>query len=369
MKKIKILQMPIANTQGGLTQYVLQNWKFINRDRFQFDFVTLSKFLDFADKLINEGCKIHYLSCSSMENVDRFIVEMKKVLAHDYDAIHLHTSYWNGFLAEILAKECGCQKIIVHSHSTLVDAADDKRRAKLIEEHNEYKKEFSEEYATHFCACSKASADWLFGQQIPRDKIRIMNNAIDVKRFVYSEVTRNQYRESFGIKNDFVIGFVGRLSYAKNPHMVMEIFKKLCEKVPNAKLLLVGTGPLEVEIHDLAYQLGIIDNILFLGRREDVAQLMQAMDVFILPSRFEGLGLVLIEAQAAGLKCIASSNIPLETKITPDVEYLPDDIELWVDEIVKYSQGYVRSDNIELIKNAGYSLEEQIKEVEKLYEE
>ncbi len=367
MKKIKVLQMPIANSQGGLTQYVLQNWKFIDKEKFQFDFVTLSKTLDFADELIADGCKIHYLSCSSMQNEVQFITEIKKILDEDYDVIHLHTSYWNGILVEKLAKEYGCPKIIVHAHSTMVDIADNTLREKAINEHIKYKISFPLEYATHYVACSKMAADWLFGEHIPRERVQILNNAIDTKRFAYSKEIRESYRKQLNIQNCYVIGHVGRFSYSKNHKMILEIFRGICKVKSNARLMLVGDGPLKADVQNKAEEYGIADKILFLGRREDTAQLMQAMDIFILPSRFEGLGLVLIEAQTAGLKCLANNCLPLESNITSNITYLPDSIDSWIDEIIKYSKGYDRFVNKELIEKAGFSLEQQIKTIEQLY--
>lgn len=367
MKKIKILQMPIANSQGGLTQYVLQNWKFIDKKKFQFDFVTLSKTLDFSEELISQGCKIHYLSCSSKENEKQFIIEMKKVLEEDYDGIHLHTSYWNGFLVEILAREHGCPKIIVHSHSTLVDISDDRMRNEAIIEHNNYKEKFSLEHATHFWACSELAGEWLFGDNIPKDKIRILNNAIDTQKFGFSNDIREHYREELNLKDNFVLGHVGRFAYPKNHDMLLKVFKEVCHKIPNAKMMLVGNGPLEKEIQSKANDYGIADKILFLGMRSDVAQLMQAMDVFLLPSRFEGLGLVLVEAQTAGLQCLASDCVPIEAKLTKGITYLPCTVDRWIDETLQYAKGYKRKNNAGIIKKAGYSLEEQIKVLEQLY--
>lgn len=367
MKKIKILQMPISNTGRGLTKYVLENWRFIDKTRYQFDFVTLSKSLDFEKNLLEQGCKVHYLTCSSMENEKQFTIEMKQILEENYDAIHLHTSYWNGFLVEKLAKEHGCPKIIVHSHSTLVDISDEHLRNRLIAEHNQYKELFSTDYATHFCACSWQAADWLFGDQIPRDQIRILNNAIDVDMYNYNELIRKQYRDDMKIEDCFVMGHVGKFTYLKNHSFLIEVFKKVSSILPKARLMLIGDGPLEEEIHQMAVDYGLVDKILFLGKRNDVPNLLQAMDVFLLPSKFEGLGLVLIEAQASGLTCIASDCLPLESKITPNVHYLDSKLDLWMKEILKYSKNINRTNNIEQIKEQGYSIKNEVKILEKLY--
>lgn len=369
MKKIKILQMPISNTGRGLTKYVLENWRFIDKTRYQFDFVTLSKSLDFEKDLLEQGCKIHYLTCSSMENEKQFTIEMKQILEENYDAIHLHTSYWNGFLVEKLAKEHGCPKIIVHSHSTLVDISDEYLRNRLIAEHNQYKELFSTDYATHFCACSWQAADWLFGDQIPRDQIRILNNAIDVDLYNYNVLTRKKYRDALEIDDCFVMGHVGKFTFQKNHTFLIEVFKKVSSVLPTARLMLIGDGPLEEEIREMAINYELVDKILFLGKRNDVPNLLQAMDVFLLPSRFEGLPLTLIEAQTAGLLCLANDTLSKEADITPNIFFISSLINLWVDKIIKLSESNFRADNINWIESNGFSIKKQIKVLEKLYGE
>ncbi|WP_379138023.1 glycosyltransferase [Paenibacillus sp. sgz500958] len=367
MKKIKVLQFPIANARGGITQYALKNWEFIDKSRFQFDFATRSKSLDFADELTSQGCKIHYLSCSSEENEDQFIKEMHRILDEDYDVIHLHTSYWKGYLVEKLAIERKCPIVIVHSHSTMVEIKDEEERKRTIEKHKFFRNSLPIEYATHFTACSNSAAEWLYGEQIPREQIRILNNAIDVVRYNYSSEVRKDYREKLGFQDCFVLGHVGRFAYAKNHRMLIEIFREVYHKAPNARLMLVGGGELENEVKQQVKDYGLENVVFFLGKRADVPQLLQAMDVFLLPSHFEGLGLVLIEAQAAGLKCLASKEVPREAQITPLLQYVPNAISDWVQCTLQAAKGYKRSSNAELITLAGYDLYDQIKVLEKLY--
>ncbi|HAN43805.1 MAG TPA: hypothetical protein DCP97_00290, partial [Ruminococcaceae bacterium] len=239
-KKFKVLQFPIANAKGGVTQYALNNWQYINKDKFQFDFATLSKKLDFADDLAAQGCKIHYISCYAEENKSQFVTEVDKALSEGYDAVHIHTSYWKSFLVEELAVKHKIPKIIVHSHSTMVDILDDNKRASAVELHERQKKNFSADLATHFCACSQAAADWLFGEQIPKDKIKILNNAINVDDFSYNPIIRKEYRRKLGVDNCFVLGNIGRFVYQKNHDFLIDVFNEAAAAIPNAKLLLVG---------------------------------------------------------------------------------------------------------------------------------
>jgi glycosyltransferase involved in cell wall biosynthesis len=367
MKKIKVLQFPIGNARGGITQYALQNWKLIDKDRFQFDFATRSKTLDFADELIAEGCKIHYLSCSAEENETLFIKEMNSILDEDYDVLHLHTSFWKGYLVEKLAIERKCPKIIIHSHSTMIDTLDEKERKELMENHHYYKNSLPLEYGTDFCACSKEAAQWLFGHQIPKERIHILKNAINVEKYSYSTKVRKTIRKKFGLDGCFVLGHVGRFTYTKNHKLLIDIFREIHQIIPNARLMLVGEGELEGTIRQQVNKFELEDAVLFLGKRTDVHNLFQAMDVFLFPSHFEGLGLVLIEAQTAGLTCLASESVPKEAQVTPLLHFLPDSLSSWVNFVLQTANGYERKKQDLLITEAGYDLKDQIRIIEKLY--
>ncbi len=367
MKKIRVLQFPIANAKGGITQYALKNWEFIDKSRFQFDFATLSKKLDFEQELTEQGCKVHYISCYAEDDEKQFIKEIEKIFDEGYDVIHLHTSYWKTFLVEELAIKYGIPKIIVHSHSTMIDILDDKKRKEAIIIHNERKKQFSTLLATDFCACSQIAGHWLFGEQIPKNKIRIMKNAIDVNEFSYNIDVRKKYRKKFGLDGCFVLGHVGRFVFQKNHDFLIDIFKNVSEKISDAVLVLIGTGKLEEKIRGKVKLYGLEDKVVFMGKRNDVNYLLQAMDLFLLPSRFEGLPIVLVEAQTSGIKCLASSVITNEVAITNNIGFLSSNINEWSERIVYYSKGYKRVKNDEMITKAGYNIRNQIKKVEQLY--
>jgi glycosyltransferase involved in cell wall biosynthesis len=367
MRKIKILQFTISNARGGDTQYVLQNWKFIDKNRFQFDFVTASKTLDFSQELTAQGCKIHYLSCRANDNEVQFTKEINQILDEGYDAIHLHTSYWTGFLVEKLAYERNCPNVIIHSHNTMIDQSNLQKREECIANHEYYKHKLPLEYGTKFCACSRLAADWLFGEQIPRRRIQILHNAIDLPLYSFSPAVRKEYRQNWGLDGCFVLGHIGRFTYQKNHSMCFEIFRKVYQKFPHARLILIGDGELETNIRQQVKESGLESKVMFLGKRSDVPQLLQAIDLFLLPSRFEGLPFSLIEAQAAGLKCFTTTAVSAEAKITPNLEYLSGNVSEWVDRILQAADGYDRTGSDCFITQAGYDLRQQIKLIEKLY--
>lgn len=364
---MKILQFPIADSFGGITHYILENWKWIDRDQFQFDFATMSKKLDFADQILSSGRKIHYISCYAEEDSRQFAKEIHGILDEGYDAVHLHTKQWKSFLIEKICLERKIPKIIVHSHSTQCDANDADVRRKEMERHEQVKKKFHCSMATDFWACSDAAADWLFGTRIPREKVKIMRNAIDVGKFSYQEKIRREVRRKIGVEGKFVLGNVARFVYQKNHKFLLQVFSEVCRINKNAVLLLAGNGPLEQELSEMAENMGIRERVLFLGKRTDVHDLYQAMDLFVFPSHFEGLGIVLLEAQACGLKCIVGRNIPADVNVTGEVTYLDLDAEAWVTKIQQFAKGYRRLDQSNVVRQAGYSIKQQILNVEAGY--
>lgn len=214
----------------------------------------------------------------------------------------------------------------------------------------------------------KKAADFLFGPQIPREKIIIFHNALDIKRYKFNPEKRAIVRKKLGVEGKYVIGNVGRLVYLKNHKFLIDCFSEVVKKNQEAMLILIGGGELEQEIKEQITSYGIYDKVIFIGESDCVEEYLQAMDLFVFPTRFEGLGNVLIEAQTAGLKCIASMNVPEETHITENITYLPLEISQWVIEILKYENGYSRCEMDERIRMAGYDITQEIKVLENIYQ-
>lgn len=367
MSKIRVLQFPFSQN-NGVTAYATKNWEHIDRNRFQFDFVVVRKSFDKAweEQLIRSGAGIKTLFYSAQTEPVRYEETLRSILREGYDVVHLHTSSWKRLLVEQLAVEYGIPKIIVHSHNTGLDSGKG-RDPVAYNRHLKLRRQFTPNLATDFCACSNEAADWLFGEQIPRDRIQILKNAIEVERYVFNKNVRNQYRGEMNLNDCFVIGCVGRFTYQKNHEFLIETFQKTAQRIRNARLLLVGEGPLENNIKEQVQKLGLEHQVIFTGQRNDVPQLLQAMDVFCLPSRYEGLGIVLVEAQASGLMCLTSECIVDEVYITDNLIRLPFVPSLWSEAIVGISKGYRRKNMYKEITDAGYNLEIQIKKVEALY--
>lgn len=369
MSKIKILQFPMRDMiAGGVTQYVIRNWENIDKSRFQFDIATCDFGLCYADMFTDYGSKVHYIKSRAEYEPDNFNAEFEKVLDEGYDVIHLQTGYWRGFAAEEAAIRKGIPNIIVHAHNNGFNVTHDKRNIEKIQAtHEEWKRKFNTSLATHYFAASQAAADFLFGSQIPGDKIQIIPNAIDVDKFAYNPAIRKEYRNKLGLDGKFVIGNIGRFEYQKNHDFLIDVFAEIAPLVPNATLLLIGDGALQDKIKNKVDRLGLTERTIFLGIRMDVAQLYQAMDVYVHTSRFESLGIVLIEAQCAGLPTFTSTLLP-ENSITDNIKGLPFDLARWCEHIVGIAQNdYERRDCSCEVARAGYSLKEQIKVLERIY--
>jgi glycosyltransferase involved in cell wall biosynthesis len=216
--------------------------------------------------------------------------------------------------------------------------------------------------ATDYWACSRCAGQYFFtNEHLQSDHYLFVPNAIDAKKFTYNEQTRARKRNELGIPADTtVVGFVGRLQYQKDPEFLMRIFVAFHELQQNSMLLVVGSGELEEDCKQIIRDAGLDAFVTFLGSRNDTDELYQAMDVFCLPSRFEGLGIVAIEAQAAGLPCVVSSGVPQEAAITDLVtfESKKTSPHIWACEMQRLlTENSSRRSSTEQIKDAGFDID------------
>ncbi|MCD7825497.1 MAG: glycosyltransferase [Clostridiaceae bacterium] len=226
-------------------------------------------------------------------------------------------------------------------------------------------------FATHWLACSDDAAIDMFGKKaFEKGKVIVLPNAIQVEKYDFNIAKRAEQRKLWNLEDYFVVGIVGRFHDQKNYQFMIRIFKCVAEKYSKARLMIVGGGEQEKEVHSWVKEYGVEDKTVFTGIRTDVPDLLQAMDVFVLPTKYEGFGNVLVEAQAAGLHTITSlEGVPKSTKVTDLIEYisLNEDPSVWADEVLKYKDGYKRTSQKEAIKAAGFDVNEQVKTLENLY--
>ncbi len=297
--------------------------------------------------LINNGSKIfRYERLRS--GFFKSVKSLKKIISQgNYDIVHVHSGYLS-FPALYAAWKCGVKVRIAHSHIAYESESIAKKFCRKI-----FTK-LTKIFATSLFACGREAGTWEWGKNAD---FFAMRNAIDIKKFYFSEDKRKELREKYNIENNFVVGNVARFSYQKNHEYLIDVFAELTKKQDNALLMLVGRGEDEDKIRTKVNNLGLSERVMFMGIRNDVHDLLNAMDVFVLPSRYEGLPVVMVEVQANGLPLIAADTITDEVKILDNVKYLPLEIEKqqWVDEILRASR-MDKADSILKIKNSGYDI-------------
>lgn len=366
-KQIRILHVVSSLSSGsGVMSVIMNYYRNINREKIQFDFLFFCQMPNTFSKEINElGGNVYFLPKPTLT---RFFTIYKiykwffQENARKYKAVHLHEVYLNSFIFP-LAKKYGVKQLIVHGHSTRYS---DK---KLNAIRNRILCLFIKKQANIYFACSKAAGEFLYGKRmINSDKFTVLKNAVDVDRFQYNQETRFKIRRETNIDEMFVVGHVGRFVEAKNHDFLLKIFVEIKNIKPNSVLMLVGDGPLLDYIKFQVEKLGIGDSVLFLGMKKNIEEYMQAMDVFVMPSLFEGLPVTGIEAQAAGLPCFLSDTITRELAIA-NVHFLSLTIKAdeWAGEIIKCSNNFVRKDTKNELTNAGFNIKYEAKRLEKLY--
>ncbi|MCI2186559.1 MAG: glycosyltransferase [Bifidobacterium tibiigranuli] len=331
-----------------------------------FDFWCSNDRCAYEDELKALGCRFHHGTAYGLNfaQAHRDSAGFFANHANDYDALWSNKSMLVNIDDLRLAKRHGISKIILHSHNSrnMFSGASGKVKSLL----HKLNRVPANGIATDFWACSQDAARYFFTKRnLMSSRYHFVPNAIDTQRFTFNQTIQDRKRLELGVgENTTVVGFVGRLQYQKDPELMMRIFIAYHANHTDSLLLVVGTGELEQRCKTIISEAGIESSVRFLGNRSDVSQLYQAMDVFCLPSRFEGLGIVLIEAQVAGLPCIIADSIPHEAVLTNlctpvNRETSP---EFWAAAIENASSGqHGRTDMNELITAAGFDIHEAAK--------
>lgn len=304
---------------------------------------------------------IHICYFPHLSNPRLYYTEIVQFLkAKQINTVYCNLGFANGILYKAI-KEGGA-KLVVHAHNTRIDVNNTEKRVALNFYHYISRVLFDNLIDEKY-ACSTEAGKWVFS----KDNFQIKKNAIDLTAYRYNPSVRDEVRHDLHIAPDtFVIGHVGRFSYQKNHEFLLRLFSKFVKKHSNSLLMLIGTGEKFAEMQSLAHSLEIESQVLFLGLRKDVNRLMQAMDCFVLPSRFEGLPIVGIEAQAAALPCFFSDAISRELLITNEAIHfsLNEDIGELAELIYQSMHSYVRHDNADIIAQSGYDLNKELKELD-----
>lgn len=361
MKPIRILNVIGRMDRGGIETLIMNIYRNIDKKQIQFDFLAHydKKDADYNEEIKNLGGKIFEMPQIKTTNKANYhmIFRYRKALKEffiqhqEYEIIHVHMTNTASILIPIAKKYGNTKVVISHSHLT---------RAKegLIGIITNYLQRKIEKEATDYFACSLEAAKWFYSDKlISRGKVKIINNGIDSSKFKFSRTIRDEIRREFNLDNKLVIGHVGRFFPQKNHKLIINIFEQLLTKNKESILILIGEGSLMNDIKEIVKTKGISENVLFLGNRSDVHLLMQGMDVFLMPSLFEGLPVVGIEAQASGLPCVFSDTITNEVDIINSSTFvsLNSSIDSWVDAILNFKD-FDRKNTENLIIANGYDV-------------
>lgn len=314
---VRVLQIIGIACNGGVESVILNYYRHIDKSKVQFDFVVHNNPSEnFVREVKNGGGRLYEIT-PYMKNVFAFTYEIYKIIRNGrYEIVHSNMNSLSGFPL-FSAWLAGAKVRILHNHTTDTKAEGMRTVLKRV------LRPFAKLFANQYWACSELAAKWMYGEQVVSDgKVTIIPNAIDLKKFAFNQEKRDKLRSHLGIKAELVIGHVGRFMKQKNHDFLIDIFAEVVKEKPDAKLLLIGEGSLENKIKAKVARLSLENNVLFLGVRSDVADLYNVMDIFVLPSFYEGLPVVGVEAQANGLKCLFSDKVTRESNLLQSTEFI-----------------------------------------------
>ena len=365
MKVLEVFGEPVSN--GGQESFVFNVLQHMDLTDLKIDVLT-PYYCDnehYRKTLEDLGGRLYTLDLpfspgKSRGNIYQPLISFLK--DHSYDVMHIHSGSISILaLASLAAKRRRIPKIIVHSHAAGNNKNLKYRITKAV------MTPLLNCCPTDYCACSTEAGEWKYSGKAMK-KLVVLKNGIDINRFRFSEDIRKKMRKQMNISDaDFVIGHVGRFTYEKNQKFIIELLQKVKESIPAAKAILVGTGEARQSVEDMAKEKKLLGDVIFAGNVTNVQDYLQAMDVFVFPSLFEGLGIVGVEAQAAGLPVIASLGVPRTMQLTDNVRFISlDKMKAWCDAI-DFLKDITRQDQGRQIRENGFDIQDTAKEVEMLY--
>ena len=349
---------------GGVEAVTINYYRNIDKNKVQLDFICDEDSTNIPyEEIERMGGKV--IIIPSYSKPFKYHKALKRVLKEgNYKIIHSNINTLSVF--SLFAAKCaGVPVRIAHSHSTTNKKEKKKNLMKQV------LRPFSKVFATDYMCCSELAGRWLFGnKEYDKGNVYLLNNAIDLDRFKYDKKLRDKKRKELNISDDtVVIGHVGRFVEQKNHRFLIDIFNEVHKENKDSLLMLVGQGPLQDEIKEKVKSLGLENSVLFLGQRNDVDELYQAFDVFCLPSLYEGLPVVGVEAQATGLLCILSDEMTKETKVLETTKFLSlnNSTKEWTKEIFEKFTKFKRKNTQKEITDNNFNIKNEIKKLEREY--
>lgn len=370
MPLINVLQIGMSWNIGGTESYIMQQYRNADPEKVHYDFVNINshKQIAFYDEIVFRESKVYEICSRHLNPFKHYYqwVRLMNSIRGKYQAIVLNANSLEYVFPLVIAKIYGIPVRIIHSHNSGNQHKVGLVR-KMLVSFNRILLKFA---APRYCACSEKAGRWMFGV---KRQFTVIHNAIDTGKFAYKHELSSKMKQKLNIENCFVLGHVASFCYQKNNEFMIDIFNEIHKLQENTILILVGddvNGDHKVirECKSKVIKLGLEKYVQFLGMRTDVADLMQAMDCFALPSRFEGLPFVGIEAQASGLSCFFSDAITRELEITNLCHFIGLDksAKEWASIILKNST-IERRDMSQEISDAGYDIKTEVKKIEKIY--
>ena len=363
MAKIRVLQVIGKMNRAGAETLIMNIYRNIDRDKVQFDFVVHgNEKCDYDDEIEKMGGIIYHAPTYKIYNYLEYKKWWKNFFKEHKEYVIMHGHIRSS--APIYLKEAKKHRLytIVHSHSA--DRRDFRGFLFHMLTYNIRK------YADFFYGCSAEALKNAFGKKVlESSNSQVLKNGIDVKKYIFNQKKREDLRKKMGIDDYFVIGHIGRFTYAKNHRFLIDVFEQILKKNKKSVLILVGRGELEGEIKKYIETKKLSNNIKFLGVREDVNDLLMSFDAFVFPSFFEGLSVVGIEAQATGIKCFVSEAFTDEGILSNNVYKLSlsNTPEEWANCILKEATNYERKDFSKIVNQKGFNIVETARQIEKFY--
>ena len=330
-KPFRVLHIFCALDSGGVSNFVMNLYRELDTKNIQFDFaMTSGEAAIYDDEVLARGGRIFYFDTSKS-----IVKNLRNILQKKgpFRAVHSHVFFYSGLvMAE--ARRAKVPVRIAHAHNA--HTGEPRSLPRRVYEFG--MRMLIRTCATHLLGCSEKACRYVFGDRIMKDsRAVVIPDGIDCSRFDFDPEARDKVRKEYEVEGKFVVGHVGHFNPAKNHKKILSVFRAVLRKRQDAMLLLVGDGELEQDVRQYADELSLTNQVVFAGAHKDVERFYQAMDVFLFPSRYEGFGMAMIEAQASGLSCVASDIVPKETNIDGRTVFLPlkagDDV--WAEKILK----------------------------------
>lgn len=359
----KVLMIMNSLNCGGQENFVMNCYRKINRNLFQIDFLIPENEAGeqfFEKEIRSNHDRIYKVTSKSLNPIKSFL-EVYRIVKHGhYDVVHRHSNNSMMFLDLLAARLAGVKTLLAHSHSSNMTSAKARAIHKLF-------RPFLCNIARLRIACGLEAGKWMYGEK----KYLILKNGIDTKKYVFDDMIRQRIRQQLQIKDEILIGHVGRIDDNKNQIFLIDILSELEKQVPGKyKLVCIGTGCGEEKLRKKIKETNLEKNVILAGQQSNVSQWLQAMDIFVFPSIYEGVPMAPIEAQATGLSCMISDTLSKEVSVSPYTMFfsLNHSAKEWSEKVVAMlNEIHSRDKGYRYVQKNGYDISMVVNKLEKIY--